>query len=422
MNNLIYFIITIIIFILLYNKYKYSLLSPSILFSAGFVISSFMFLLNTTIWNYELDLTAVLYMTIGMLSFIAGSLVRKKNIIIPDNLIKGTLLQIRSRFVVFIFFIIEGIGIVLRLLVLLFSVGTMSLENEALGDYRMSHQDTPYDVALKFITPIITAITIYAISNFLTFKINRNKINISSILLIIGYFIFSMLSSARIEIIYLFIYFIVYYVIVSLGDNRENISRKTVMTFISVFVLFFLVFFLLGHLTGKSQVQTSFFDNISIYTCSSLGALCEYLKNYSFKESDMFTESMRGIYNILSYLGVNIERVSKTPPMGFVQFGDMTHTTNVYTCFYTPIHDFGYIGSLVMMFIEGFIYQTIYNKAKLGLLKGNIIWFFIYVYSAPMIFISSISERFSNALLTVTTIIYIVTIKYIIKSITVSNN
>ncbi len=148
-------------------------------------------------------------MTIGMLSFIAGSLVRKKSIIIPDNLIKGTLLQIRSRFVVFIFFIIEGIGIVLRLLVLLFSVGTMSLENEALGDYRMSHQETPYDVALKFITPIITAITIYAISNFLTFKINRNKINISSILLIIGYFVFSMLSSARIEIIYLFIYFIV---------------------------------------------------------------------------------------------------------------------------------------------------------------------------------------------------------------------
>lgn len=420
MGNLIFFIISLFIFLLLFKKYKYSLLSPSVLFAAGFVISSLMFLLNTNIWNYELSASAILYMTVGMISFFLGCNVCHKNIVIPDNLIERSVIQIRPKIIVYLFLIIEAVGIVLRLLVLIYSVGSMSLENEALGEYRMSHQDTPYDIALKFITPIITAITIYAIANFLTIRINRNKTSFTSLLLIIGYFVFSMLSSARIEIIYLFIYFIVYYVIVSLGDKRRNISRKTVTILISVFVLFFAVFFLLGFLTGKSQDQTSFFDNISIYTCSSLGALCEYIKVFNFKEADMFTDSMRGIYNILSYVGINIDRVSKTPPMGFVQFGDMTHTTNVYTCFYTPLHDFGYIGSMIVMFIEGVFYQKIYNRAKLGLLKNNNMWLFIYVYIAPMIFISSIVERFSNALLTITTIVFMVAIKFINKS--VKNN
>lgn len=417
MNNYVFFIFTLILFILLFNVYKNSLLSPPVIFTAGFLISSFMFVCNTHIWNYVLDGSTVVYMIVGMLSFIFGCIVCYKKITIPDNIIGGKIIQIRPKYLIAVFFVIEVVGIGLRFLVLSYSLGSMSLENEALGEYRMAHQDTPYDLALKFIVPIISAITIYAIANLLSMKVNQKKLSLSSILLIIGYFIFSTLSSARIEIIYLFVYFIVYYVIVSLGDKRRNISRKTLSTVVLVFTSFFAVFFLLGYLTGKSQQQTSFFDNISIYTCSSLGALCEYMKSYSFNPADMFTDSMRGIYNILSYIGINIERISKTPPVGFVQFGNMTHTTNVYTCFHTPIHDFGYVGSCIVMFFQGVFYQKIYNTAKEKLRKNNNRWLFIYIYMCPMILISSISERFSNSVLTITTIVFWFAIKFINKSI-----
>lgn len=413
MNNYLLFIVCLIYFLYSILRYRKELMSPAVIFTTGFLLSSFMFVLNTDIWNYVITDETLIYMSFGMGVFLLGCQSFSEKNAIPDNTLSKINIEVNSKFIVFLFFLISIIGIVLRLYVLVYSLGSMSLANEALGEYRMSHQDTPYDLALKFISPCMSAIAIYAILNFLTCKYNKHIFKISSFVLICGFFIFNLLSSARIEIIYLFIYILVFYVIVKLGDSFSNIRFKNLALFLGVFAIFFVVFFALGFLTGKSQEQTSVFDNISIYTCSSIGAFCEYQKIYVYTPEDMFTDSFKGIYTLLSYMGIDFNIQAHGKSLGFVQYGNMTHTTNVYTFFQTLLHDFGYIGSYIGVFIEGGIYQKFYNKAKKNLLRRKYSWLYFYMFISPFILLSSVAERFCNAFLTLTSIVFVISIIFI---------
>ena len=199
------------------------------------------------------------------------------------------------------------------------------------------------------------------------------------------------------------------------NDRRFKIRFKTLIQ-LSVFaVAFYAVFFLLGFLTGKSQVQSSVFENISIYTGSSIGGLDRYIKSFHYHSENMFTTSFKGIYTLLGYLGIHIERVSKGVDVGYFQLGNMTHTSNVYSCYYNLLHDFSYFGSIVVLFFEGMIFQWIYKKSKRQLARRKITFFCLYIYVAPFIFLSSIADRFFAPFLTISTIVFCIFMNYIYK-------
>ena len=233
----------------------------------------------------------------------------------------------------------------------------------------------------------------------------------------VGYFVFSMLSSARIEIIYLFVFIFVYYILLFKRDTYFRIDLKTLLWSAFFVFSFFSVFFLLGYLTGKSQVQSSVFNNISLYTGSSIGGFNEYVKYFRYYEENMFTSSFKGIFTLLGYLGIHIDSTAKGIEMGYFQLGNMDHNSNVYTCYYNLLHDFNYFGAMVVIFIEGMVYQLIYNKARLSLLSAKIHYLLLYVYTTPFIMLSSIADRFFAPFLTISTIAFILFVYYTGKTV-----
>ena len=411
MANLLLFAFCLIIFLVVFIYSKCSFSAPGLFFSLSFMLSSFLFLLNTGKWHYVISDGTFIFIVASILVFLLGS-------IVPGNKVKSRVFvhnNVRIGTIAFILFgLIEIAGITFQVLnylsVLKYSVtGDFS----ALREYDV---ELPYEIYLKFLTPSITGIAIFGIADLFNRcgrkkggrKKGRRKVTklIRPIILLIGFFIYCALSSSRIEIIYLFVYFFVFYNLALKNDRRPILSPRSILVLSIGAALLIATFFGLGFLTGKSQDQDSVFDNISIYACSSIGALDCYMNEYfKYDISNMFTQTMKGVYNFLPYLGITKE-LDLSGEVNFVQVGDMSHATNIYTCLRTPLHDFNYFGCLIFIFIEALIYDAIYKKAR----KAKNVTdasFVLYLYVAPFILMSAVSERFCTSFLTITTIVFI---------------
>ena len=406
MANLLLFAFCLIIFLVVFIYSKRSFCAPRLFFSLSFMLSSFLFFLNTGKWHYVISDGTFLFIVASVIVFLSGSILlgkkEKSRVIVHNNVRIGTIAFI-------LFGLIEIAGIAFQVLnylsVLRYSVtGDFS----ALREYDV---ELPYEIYLKFLTPSITGIALFGIADLFNRcgrKNGRRNIKrfIRPIILLIGFFIYCALSSSRIEIIYLFVYFFVFYNLALKNDRRPILNPRLVLVLSIGAALLIATFFGLGFLTGKSQKQESVFDNISIYACSSIGALdCYMNEHFKYDISNMFTQTMKGVYNFLPYLGITKE-LDVSGEVNFVQVGDMSHATNIYTCLRTPLHDFNYFGSLIFIFIEALIYNAIYKKARRAK-KVTDVSFVLYLYVAPFILMSAVSERFCTSFLTITTIVFI---------------
>lgn len=418
MNNFLLFIGFLILFLFVLKYNKNSITSPSVLFTGGFLVSSLFFYVNTPIWGYVISSGTVYFLLLGNVLFILGCMVKGKpqlgSLKYRSNGF-NSLMSINDKISDSVFIamlLVEMVGIWMRFRVLLYILGTMSIANQELGELRGSQISTPYDTPIKIFFSIITVIVIYAIIVFLKRLKNHKGISAKSIILMIGYFVFCMVSSSRIDILYLFLFIFVFYFVIYKNDSLKNLSIKSIIKVVPFVAAFFIVFFLLGYLTGKAQKQESFFDNISMYTGASIGAFDSYCKTFQYTTDYLFSTSFQGLKTMLGYIGIQLSTY-KDEFFGsnFVVLGNMTHTTNVYTCYYNIVHDFDKLGALIIIFAEGYTYQLIYSKARKDLATGNNTWFIFYVIIVPYIFLSSIADRFFGAFLTITSIVTFIIIK-----------
>jgi oligosaccharide repeat unit polymerase len=416
MNNILLFLGCFLLFIFALVRNKKNVTSPPVLFTLGFLVSSFVLMINTNIWNFVISEATLIYILLGNVFFIVGcSFARTK--VINKNLTNRFSI---SRSTIFFWSGLIIIGILLRFYVLIFILGTSSLNNQALGEIRHSEIETPVDSFLKILSPCISAIAIISIMYFFSLQKSTHK-KIGPVLLMAGYFFFCMLSSARIEVLYLFIYIFVYYLFFVKGNRLFFPGVKTILISGVFISLFFLTFFLLGFLTGKSQVQTSLFDNVSLYTGSSLGGLDGYYNTFKYNPVNIFTYTCKGIYTLFSYIGVNIKREAVGGELQYFQLGNMDHTSNVYSCYYVLLHDFNIVGSMIAISLEGFVYQKIYNKAKIAFGKNKNLMIMLYIYISPFILLSSIADRFFSTLLTISSIAFFIFAKYSLNASSKSN-
>ena len=198
-------------------------------------------------------------------------------------------------------------------------------------------------------------------------------------------------------------------------QNKKAISFKTLVIIGVAGFLLIGLFLWMGTLTGKTQIQTSIADNIYIYGGSSIGALDVYISRFEYDSSNFFTSCGKGIFTLLSYLGIKIARTGSNDG-GYILFGNMTHTTNIYTAFMPVLHDFGYIGCMFAFFLQGCIYQIFYRKAVINLNYGRFTWSIFYVYITPYILLMSITDRFFTQLLTITTVVAVISLKCIMNT------
>ena len=203
--------------------------------------------------------------------------------------------------------------------------------------------------------------------------------------------IIAFLSTGRTMIMY-FLLFILADVCIQLtlvyGRSRrinKSIIKYGLLTVSVILVLFVLVDVYFR--ASKYGIERNPLDQIIKYTSSSLYAFDLYLKKPT-SAADTGYETLYNVYSILRRLGFNYEKTSNTLP--FANFSNVS--TNVYTALRRYIHDFGYVGMVIIQFLIGIIYESAYKKIK----YGNASSFFVILYCtfifAPVF--NCIEERF----------------------------
>lgn len=414
MNNYILFWILICFFIIIVWCNKRDLAAPGSLFCLGFLTSSFFLMLNTAKWNYHISGKTVFFVCASVLVFQIGCSLGKK-IRINTNLLPAIMrLSINKRFLKIFIIVVIIASFVIRIFDVYYATGQINVFSGALYIYRFNPKETQFTSLVRLCDAAMAAIIIYNVTILAEktiFRENRKLKNAGVVLLGVLYYA---LSSSRIELIYIFIYYaIAYYFCIKSNDMRVNM--KTIRTILLIVALLYIVFFVAGYLTGKSQMQESAFENISLYTGSSIGALDKWLGENSETGQYFGSVIFRGISNILSLLGLPTNFV-KDPHIRFINLGNMSHTTNVFSCIAELLSDVGSFGMFLILFLEGTFSQILYKKARIMYKKNEKYSMCVYLYLAPILVASSISERFFRVFLTLSTIVFLVIIRFILNS------
>lgn len=185
---------------------------------------------------------------------------------------------------------------------------------------------------------------------------------------IILYIIPISFSTARSEIIKLFIGFLVMYYILKIKPSGKTV--KFIKLLIRVVILGTVVFVGLGQLTKKSSLYSSVFENVSMYIASGIPAFDEFLGEYKYTFNNFGAECLWGLNSLLRKFGIAIFSAENNY-LPYTYLSYMHHQTNIYTFMRRPYYDFGLIGLLIIIFAISYIYTRVYIKLVNGKYKNK---------------------------------------------------
>ena len=162
--------------------------------------------------------------------------------------------------------------------------------------------------------------------------------------------------------------------------------------------------------TGRLNKQDPI-SYITSYAGGSIVLLDKYLQNPSYSEF-FGAEIFQGLYKNLDEIGL-----VDVPTFHHLEFGYSNGVLvgNTYTSFKTYIHDFGYLGLVVIQIIEAVFYTIFYEKIKKEKHCEKIsLTLVLYAILMQPLFLHSISEQLIRTYLCFNTIVLIVLL-YIVK-------
>lgn len=174
------------------------------------------------------------------------------------------------------------------------------------------------------------------------------------------------LSSARLDIVLLAGSMIVwiYGMLKYKYSNIDFVSTKMVKSLVVVLVLMFAIFFILGTLTGKTgSTIESIVDTVVVYVGGGTIGLDDYLTTKRYYGPQVFqtSETLYGLNSILTKMGFS--PICKYRHLEFFFMGDARLVTgNTYTVFRRLIHDYGYIGTVIIRIVEGALFGSLTNS------------------------------------------------------------
>lgn len=417
----------LLLFATFFYLLKQDIFSPVVVKVAVFGLSSVVALAN--IYNWGVDISSLTYLIIvsglvffGVGSYIGFKLMRSRRGVSDDIVFKIDIPRYHFR--------IMQLWIIASIAIYVYSM--YSIVYEATGEFVLSNFFITYrDLITKNgVTPGLAVklfeVVSMAISNLMLLVLATNyiqdkKINKNALIIVALYAILLFVSTSRIGFFYLLISIALFvYIVGSHKWLRTNYRELVKLSIISLFIVLF-SFFGAGFLTGKSQVQKSLVDNISIYAGSSIPAFSEYLDDYTIRENDIFgRETLYGYNNLMKRLGL-APNAQQSRFLEFRQVGEMHKRTNVYTSQRRLINDYGLIGMYLIEFITGLLLTLFYCHLKTS--KGRVKVFLVLVYSLILqaIAMSSIEEKLIVNALTVTTLMTIA-IYWLFSRLYVKNN
>lgn len=179
-----------------------------------------------------------------------------------------------------------------------------------------------------------------------------------------------------------FVYFITYYKTHDITSKKTMGIGKVMVIICALLCAFYGLFQLLGVALGKTGVRTPL-EMLYLYAGSSIPALGKYLRGGVQTSACFGNETFVGIVNWFHRFFGTPEGLKNFEHVRFAN----SSTTNIYTCFREYIDDFGYIGSILLMFLNGFLHKYYFEKIR----KRQSIGLLVIIYSYFMYYhISSI--------------------------------
>ncbi len=236
-------------------------------------------------------------------------------------------------------------------------------------------------------------ITHSIITDLINFNEERERNNhwFIKVICIILFSIISFLSTGRTMIMYYLLFILADICIqLTLVYGRSRRRNKAIIKYgiivVSV-ILGLFVFVDIFYRASKYGIERNPIDQVIKYTSSSLYAFDIYLKSPS-KATDTGYETLYNVYSILRRIGFDYEKTSNTLP--FASFSNVR--TNVYTALRRYIHDYGYVGLIIIQIVMGIIYESAYKKIKFGNASTLSIIIYCTFIFAPVF--NCIEERF----------------------------
>jgi len=202
----------------------------------------------------------------------------------------------------------------------------------------------------------------YFVNNVMyTRKLRGNVLFFTPAALLVAMSIF---GASRAELVTLFIYLITLVVFTygRVHGFKMQASRKLIKYLVVSVIVFLLLFSGMRSLVGRLNTDDPM-TYISSYTGGSIELLDLYVRDDGLKaKSDVFGEET--FFALKSDLGL----VDGSPHLEFRFSSTGILAGNVYTCFRKYLHDFGFLGMLVIEYMLGLFFTWWYlrTKARLG--------------------------------------------------------
>lgn len=420
-NSFIYLLVVglFLLAIISFIKGKFDLLNPSFIYNVCLAGCCTLTAMYTEIWNMPLHFnTAVIILVMSILFFIGGCLADLTVLNVEsNNCIKSTVHRgFFINFGIWSFFIV----LILCCLYLNYTefitvakqVTNATSLTQMLGPVTngLAHQDIHLSrwnsYRFRFVMGI-AYLSILAI--WINVETQQYKEIIKWSIFVLLYVPFLVLTGGRQYFMYLIMYSMISFFLVYRKHNRRsnNVQKVVCKEFaiIGVAIGAFLICFLgIGFVNGKIGTNTSFLKVFVHYAGTNISAFDVYINEMIIPDNRYIgTTTLVPIYGFLNAHGINVPQFSQYITL-FTAFG--TVDTNVYTAFYRYIHDFGFIGCALIMFLLGFFYTFFYRQVYSQGLKYWLI--LLYASIAYPIFLMGREERFFNEIFSTSKVSFII--------------
>lgn len=205
-------------------------------------------------------------------------------------------------------------------------------------------------------------------------------------------FLMRLVSTSRTAFLMNFLAFIVLYFMVQHKDVRTKTLR--IPSWLLLGGVIFVILFLWYGISRNNVFSIPLIDYLQMYTCSAIYALDYKLLNGWTQNLDFGYNTLRGIYEML---GIPMKQ-EIIWGKGMLTFNVNGYHSNIYTSLLAPIQDYGYLGMLVIRFIEAFISTKIigFLYTSTQEMKKIYIWMYLALMSIYCYFYYSTGDVFPS--------------------------
>lgn len=405
---IVLFLLEIFMFIMAFALTGKDIMAPSVMMCVMFLISTLVAILNAEKWDICYSPDAVFLLASGIFCFIVSeaffrylfrtreSGVRKENatLSMPSYVVRPWKLNVIILFCVLVCFlqlrsVAQTSGANLSN-----GISRVFAANRYLRTKSLATSGGTVDVGiLSQLTKLMYAsgyLSSYLLVYNMVFSKRKWREQCKHLIIMLLSIVPSLMSSGRSTVLRLLCAIMIEYYIVwhqKYGWHR-NLSWRYIRIGIIALIAGIPAFYNSAKLLGRTP-SAPIFDYISAYLGASIQLFNMYVSE-PVSRVILGEESLFSVIKVLHFLGLSEASTSYNLEKRFFSNGG---SSNVYTFFRRPLHDFGILGMYIFTALIAMVFAYIYfRKIKQGRKRGCIGWVLIYGYLYYWIVVSSILQ------------------------------